>query len=303
MTDPKVRAALDILAVLFGPSHSTDPKPPVRLLRQHGRAQPAPRQHRRLGDRLRVLRDEHRPEVRPLPRGLRLRQAGLRPGREARVPGLQVEAVPHLRGLHRTVVEAPPHGPRLPRRRVPDGRRDGRPDVRLLLAATTSSSTGSCSARRWATCTRSPSGATSSPTRPTSTPPARSSSTSSSTSSRCAGWRSDALREVRPDFDEQRSTRRWTRIRGPSSAAGTSSCAWRRATSSAITSGRWPRACEPASSSGRAWRTSRKPEFWYFFALTLAAMHGKAAPAERARTVEMLAAHERKLAEWSAECP
>lgn len=45
------------------------------------------------------------------------------------------------------------------------------------------------------------------------------------------------------------------------------------------------------------------PEFWFFFGLTLAAAHDGAAPEDRARHLEMLRAHEAKLAEWSAGCP
>jgi predicted ATPase/signal transduction histidine kinase len=47
------------------------------------------------------------------------------------------------------------------------------------------------------------------------------------------------------------------------------------------------------------------PEFWFFFGLTLAAAHDGAAPHSdaRARHLEMLRAHEAKLAEWSAGCP
>jgi predicted ATPase/signal transduction histidine kinase/serine/threonine protein kinase len=54
----------------------------------------------------------------------------------------------------------------------------------------------------------------------------------------------------------------------------------------------------------------QEPEFFYVFALTLAAAAGRldgergdAAVAERAHHVALVAAHERKLAEWTAECP
>jgi len=94
LTDPHMRAALGILAVLFGPSHSVDPNSALRHVREHGRDQPAPRQHGRVGDRLRVLRNGAGPEVRTLPRGLRVRQARLRPGRKARLPRLQVQSSP-----------------------------------------------------------------------------------------------------------------------------------------------------------------------------------------------------------------
>ncbi|MDB4980128.1 MAG: Signal transduction histidine kinase CheA [Myxococcales bacterium] len=50
----------------------------------------------------------------------------------------------------------------------------------------------------------------------------------------------------------------------------------------------------------------QEPEFWYFFGLTLAA-HVTTLDAtqalERARTLDELREHERKLAVWSAECP
>jgi predicted ATPase/signal transduction histidine kinase/tRNA A-37 threonylcarbamoyl transferase component Bud32 len=48
----------------------------------------------------------------------------------------------------------------------------------------------------------------------------------------------------------------------------------------------------------------QEPEFWYFFGLTLAAnLDSSRQGAERERLLQMLRAHERKLAEWAAECP
>jgi predicted ATPase/signal transduction histidine kinase/tRNA A-37 threonylcarbamoyl transferase component Bud32 len=50
----------------------------------------------------------------------------------------------------------------------------------------------------------------------------------------------------------------------------------------------------------------QEPEFWFFFGLTLAAhvrTLGAGAASERARHLALLRDHERKLAEWSAECP
>ncbi|HVZ73190.1 MAG TPA: ATP-binding sensor histidine kinase [Polyangia bacterium] len=47
----------------------------------------------------------------------------------------------------------------------------------------------------------------------------------------------------------------------------------------------------------------QEPEFWFFFALTLAATHGKVAAAERPRQLDLIRVHERKLARWAAECP
>jgi predicted ATPase/GAF domain-containing protein/tRNA A-37 threonylcarbamoyl transferase component Bud32 len=52
----------------------------------------------------------------------------------------------------------------------------------------------------------------------------------------------------------------------------------------------------------------QEPEFWFFFGLALAASLGPAdangaVSLDRARRLELLRAHERKLAEWSTECP
>ncbi len=71
---------------------------------------------------------------------------------------------------------------------------------------------------------------------------------------------------------------------------------------------------EGAMAAGRAAReliwTSmahlQEPEFWYFFGLTLAADVTKldaAQASERALSLEQLREHERKLGAWSAECP
>ncbi len=44
-------------------------------------------------------------------------------------------------------------------------------------------------------------------------------------------------------------------------------------------------------------------DYYYFYALTLAAIHDKAPPDERASQLETLATHQRQLQEWASNCP
>ena len=99
MTDPELQAAMQVLSVLAGPAYFTDFQLFCLLACRMVKRQHAARDERRFRVRLWLSRVCPWPGLSPLPRRLPFRQACLRPGREARLHRLRQAKVYHAMGL------------------------------------------------------------------------------------------------------------------------------------------------------------------------------------------------------------